>query len=90
MKQKYIEESFPRWFVFGEGPRGVDVSDGSRDVAAGVSAEAAKALIEDRNRILDCLIALAQALNDENPDLFGVVWYGAEGVGGFGRKEPTR
>lgn len=32
MKAKYVEERFQRWFVFGEGDKTCDLSDGDGDV----------------------------------------------------------
>lgn len=32
MREKYVDERVGLWFIFGEGPNGVDVSDGQQDV----------------------------------------------------------
>lgn len=61
MKEKYVEERFPLWFVFGHQigvPTTVDLSDGTRDIFQGVSKETAKALISARAAFVNdlCLI----------------------------------
>jgi len=57
MKHKYIEEAFPRYFIFGEYDDGYyDVSTVDQDIASHISKQEAKALIASRDRIVDALI----------------------------------
>lgn len=66
MKDKYVEERFPRWFVFGEYESGnVDVSDGERDVFTNIEREAAARLISARNAYVDSLCLVFQLHPDE-------------------------
>lgn len=79
MKQKYIEERFPRYFIFGEDEKGnVYVSQHNKDIVSHVSVPEAEFLIKERDRILNMLIALAQALDEENSDVFKQIWYDAD------------
>lgn len=62
MKEKYIEERFPRWFEFGEYPDGrVDLADTNGDVITGISKETAERLQRARNAYVDALIGAFQA-----------------------------
>lgn len=62
MKDKYIEERFPRWFEFGEHPDGcVDLADTHGDVITGISKETAQRLQRARNAYVDALIEAFQA-----------------------------
>ncbi len=57
MREKYVEESFPMWFIFGEDLNGlVDVSDGNVDVFVGITREVADTLIRERNILVNALI----------------------------------
>lgn len=70
MKEKYITEKFPRWFIFGEGGLTgekdlVDVSSEKRDIATGMKRAEANAMIEEHNRAIDALVdAMMKAAND--------------------------
>jgi len=75
VREKYIEERYPRWFVFGNGPAGikdVDISDGTVDVATRVSKETAEQLITAHNNTIDALIRLAQAFDAADEAAFSV------------------
>lgn len=69
MKDKYIEERFPRWFKFGgfygNIPDKGDVSDGKGDVFEGISREAADKLEAARHAFVDKLIVIF----NEHPEL---------------------
>ncbi len=66
MRAKYIEERYPRWFVFGVyGDGNVDVYDGEQDVATHVSKENAESMIAGHNTIID---ALVEAVTDLSPE----------------------
>ncbi len=67
MRPKYIEERYPRWFIFGHrvDGSGVDISDGECDVATGIPERAAGELIKEHNRIVD---ALVEAVMDLTPE----------------------
>lgn len=57
MKEKYIEERFPRWFEFGVHADGrVDLAGPSGDVIQGISKETAARLMRARNAYVDAMI----------------------------------
>ena len=66
MRHKYIEEAFPRYFIFGESKDSttVDVSDGDGDIVQGISRQDAKRLIHDRDWIVDTLICVLGRLDE--------------------------
>lgn len=55
VRSKYVDETFRRWFVFGERPlpEGVDVYDGECDVLVNVSREAAEEFIKAKDQFVD-------------------------------------
>lgn len=48
MKHKYVEERFPRWFVFGDRGDVCDVADANGDVFRGIPKATAEKLIAAR------------------------------------------
>jgi len=60
MREKYVEEEFPRYFIFGEWDDGVhvDVSDGEGDVVTHVVRSQAVAFIQQRDRLVDEVVSL--------------------------------
>jgi len=77
LREKYIEERFPRYMVFGEYPDGcVDVATVNGDVAVHVSRGDSQRLIHQRDEVLDMLITLAIAFDEAAPDAFTKLWYG--------------
>ena len=76
MREKYIEEMFPRYFEFGMNQTGlVDVSSSKLDPVVTVTREQAKVLIDDRDKIVDRLVKVCQAFDNVNPEAFKSVWY---------------
>ena len=58
MKEKYIEEYFNRWFVFGKHSDGaVDISDHDGDVLTKVPEYLANEIIKLRNRYVDDMVS---------------------------------
>ena len=82
MKTKYIEERFPKYFIFGECPDEdkVDVSDGNRDVLIGVTRENAKTMIIEREKIVNFIIEMANAFDKTSSEAFDEFWYGKKDV----------
>lgn len=77
MKDKYIDEKFGYWFVFGEGPNGVDITSSDQQMDTGpVPKSVAEILIREHNRVQDQLRALAQAFDRASPSAFSAFWYG--------------
>ena len=77
MREKYVEERFPRYFIFGEHPTEdtVDVSDGAKDVLAGISKENANSIIQERDTIITFLWKLADAFDKADKGAFSKFWY---------------
>jgi hypothetical protein len=75
MKDKYIEERFPRYFIFGHSENKVCLADSDGDVLLGLKESDANRLINDRDKLLDFMIAMAHRFNKCNPDEFEKFWY---------------
>lgn len=71
IREKYVEEHFPRWMKWGgwinPGDNG-DVNDGQQDIVTSVTPEVADKLIKARDEFVDKLIAIFT----EHPDQFNV------------------
>ena len=72
MKDKYIDEVFHPWFIFGKRTdgSGVDISNGNEDVLEGVSEEHAKIIIEERDKLLAALNIAIQEHNKRDYEVF--------------------
>lgn len=78
MKDKYIEEKYPVYFVWGERVDGhVDIATTLDDTIATVSQEHAEKLIQDRNDLVRRLCDMAQAFDRSSPEEFKKFWYGS-------------
>jgi hypothetical protein len=78
MKDKYIEEEYPVYFVWGKRVDGrVDIATTSDDTVATVSQEHAEKLIHDRNDLVRRLCDMAQAFDRSSPEEFKKFWYGS-------------
>lgn len=77
IRTKYVEERFPRYFIFGTSAAGkVDVSSTKIDPVATVASEAAaEVLTRYRDAAVDMIIRLAQILSEVDPQAFNDVWY---------------
>ena len=77
MKEKYIEERFPRWFLV---PGGVTQSVVDNGQAANyyVHSGDAQDVIDEHNRAIDMIQRMADAFEKENPGAFKEFWYGPE------------
>jgi hypothetical protein len=53
VRSKYVDETFHRWFIFGESQESVDVYDGDLDVFTNISREAAAEFIAAKDRFVD-------------------------------------
>lgn len=78
MREKYIEESFPRYRIFGEYPDGarVDVATINGNIVTHVTREDARRLIADRDAVVDRLVKIALAFDKAAPEAFSAAWYG--------------
>ena len=62
MREKYIEDRFPRWFEFGRHEDGhVDLADRHGDVIRGVSETTAARLITARESYVNALVKVFMA-----------------------------
>ena len=76
MREKWIEEEYPRYMVFGGHPDGpVDIASSKNSTVATVSLEHAQYLIEDRDAVVQKLIDTALAFHNAAPDAFKMFWY---------------
>lgn len=78
--EKYIEERFQRYFVFGENKKNGTVNVTSKDehVDVSVSKKEADLLVKNRDAVLDMLIKVCYKLNEVDQEAFQTIWYGPE------------
>jgi len=78
MRDRYIEEEFPRYFVFGRhhDDGRVDISTVKNSTLATVSPLDAETLIADRAAAVTMICNMARAFNAAAPDDFTKFWYG--------------
>ena len=77
MRDKYIEEVFPRYMIFGECKDGrVDVASVTETIVVGVSHADASRLISQRDSAVQKICDMARAFNDAAPEAFTAFWYG--------------
>lgn len=74
MRNKYVEERFPRYFIFGESEDSVDLATSSDMTRATVSRDHAANLIQDREAAIDMLSQLALKLSEVAPEEFDKIW----------------
>ena len=77
MRAKYVEESFPRYFIHGEYSDGerVDIVSLKVDPICTVTKEEAQRLIRDRDELLDKLISVVLRFSEVNDEEFTRFWY---------------
>lgn len=77
MREKYIEERFPRYFRFGESPDGlrVDLATSEDSTVCSVTKEEADKLQQHRDAVLDMLCVLALRFAEVSPEEFDKIWY---------------
>ena len=74
MREKYVEERFPSYFIFGSSEEGkVDVASIDNDTVVTVTKEQADIMILSRYSLVDMLVKLA--LDEENQARFLSIWY---------------
>lgn len=80
MREKYVEERYPRAMVFGKHHDGMlsvtDVND--RDIATRVTAAQAETIVAAYNRLQDLVVRLALAFDEADHEAFDRFWYGTE------------
>ena len=76
MKEKYVEERFPLWQVFGVSANGhkVYISNGIEGVAV-VNKGQANGLIEEHNKAVAMLVKVSQAFDAVESEAFKRCWY---------------
>jgi hypothetical protein len=76
MREKYVEERFPRYFPFGSSKDGlVDIASTKADTGATLTQDQADFLIKDRDVAVDMICTLAKALDNAAPEVFHEIWY---------------
>ena len=73
MREKYIEERFPRWWSY---DRCSDIETENGTVGSALNLEHAYMLIQEHNRLLEEMVKLAQKFDEVNPEEFSKHWYG--------------
>jgi len=79
MKEKYVEERFPRWIALGyygssETPD-ENITDCNDSFNCRVSPEVVNELIDRHNNVLLFLARMAAAFDKANPEKFKEFWY---------------
>ena len=73
--EKYIEEKFQRWFVFGSSVPGmVDVCDSTHTIVT-VPMITAESIIKERDNLIDKLVKALLELNKSDPIKFKEIYY---------------
>ena len=75
MREKYIEECFPRYFIFGEAQHCVDIASSKNHTIATVSRKDAENLIKDREKVIDMLCLVTLEFAKVAPEEFTKFWY---------------
>ena len=76
MREKYIEEKYPRYFIFGTHKDGlVDVADTNNDTLVTVTRRQALDIISERDKIVDRLVEVCQAMDEVDHKGFSKIWY---------------
>ena len=81
MREKYVEERFSRYSVFGVHADGrVDLASSENSTLATVTPAQAADLIVQRDAAVDMIWRLVQLLEALAPETLTALWYGAEEV----------
>jgi len=76
MREKYVEERFPRYFQFGEHPDGrVDLATSDDMTVCTVTKDEAAKLQRHRDAVIDMLSKMAVRFSEISPEEFAKVWY---------------
>jgi hypothetical protein len=73
MKEKYIEERFPHWFIFGHASNDetlVDINDGNSDVYTRVPYRLAKEIVEARQHFVHQIVDIFNYADREDVSEF--------------------
>jgi hypothetical protein len=77
MKEKYINEAYPEWMVFGAYPNGnVNLTDANSAFDAEMSAAAADAILKQHQHLYRAFVRMASAFEAASPEAFKQFWYG--------------
>jgi len=80
MIERYVEERFPRWFVFGRHTNGLDVNIASAndESICCTNKYIANNIIKERDELVDMVYKLADTLDKIDSDKFKEIWYGVQ------------
>ena len=75
MKEKYIDELVGSYYLFPEGLSKSDIVTSTMcgDIACNVTTEAARALVEDRNKLVKALVLAINSHGDGAYDVFNMI-----------------
>ena len=77
MKEKYIEERFPRWMISGEYTNGnVNITDAYSTFDAEISGVGAENLLNIYERLYSAFVLVCQDYDKKHPEDFKNFWYG--------------
>jgi hypothetical protein len=77
VKEKYINEAYPDWMVFGTYPDGnVNLTDANGTFDAEMSQAAADTLLAQHQKLYRAFVSMASAFEDASPEAFRQFWYG--------------
>ena len=76
MKEKYINEAYPEWMVFGAYPNGnVNVTDANSAFDAEMSQADADAILKQHQKLYRAFVQMANAFETASPEAFRQFWY---------------
>jgi hypothetical protein len=76
VKEKYINEAYPEWMVFGTYPDGnVNLTDANSSFDAEMSQADADALLKEHQKLYRAFVRMASAFEGAAPDAFRQFWY---------------
>jgi hypothetical protein len=81
MREKYVDEQYGWWFVFGESKDTCDITSAdlhTGDVGLHIPKDQAVTLIKEHNRVQRQLSACAIAFDKADHEAFVEFWYGGK------------
>jgi hypothetical protein len=76
VKEKYINEAYPEWMVFGTYPDGnVNLTDPNGTFDAQMSSADADAVLKQHQHLYRAFVRMAAAFEAASPEAFKQFWY---------------
>lgn len=77
MKEKYVNEAYPEWMVFGTYPNGdVNLTDANSTFDARMPQADADAVLKQHQLMYRAFVRMANAFEAASPEAFRQFWYG--------------